>query len=138
MHEMLARFPAAVASEVSGALKELDAAAATVNLTSPWSVPLARKWDSMTFTSWINATVSLQESRTILQAMCTTFIAQSADVVSFLHILFYVSAAAGLENIIVNEQQYRVVGGTQAPPLKMAGDLGPDVVHYSSPVTLIQ
>ena len=50
-------------------------------------------------------------------------IAQSPDVVSFLHILFYVQAANGMQNLVVNEQQYRIRGGSQAPTFKMAKEL---------------
>ena len=74
----------------------------------------------------------------MLQAMCTTMIAQSADVVSFLHILFYIKAANGIANLQIYEQQYRVRGGTQAPAIKMAEELGQSVMHYNSPVTLIK
>ena len=139
MVDMLRKFPSAVRDELTAALEELDANARQLSLASPWTAPLGRQWDSETFTSWINRTVAEQESRTVLQALCTTMIAQSADVVSFLHILFYIRAAGGLHNLVVGEQQYRVVGGTQAPPLRMAAELARDgVIHYSSPVTLIE
>jgi len=135
MSEMLRSFPKHVSEEVRSALGKLDAMAATIDLATPWESPRAREWDSMTFTSWINETCTLQESRTVLQIFCTTLIAQSADVVSFLHILFYIRAANGIANLQIYEQQYRVVGGTQAPCIKMADSLD---VLYDAPVTLIQ
>ena len=95
----------------------------TVSLQEPYLNPNARHWDSMSFTVWINATVQMQEARTALNVLCTTMIAQSPDVVSFLHILFYVRAANGMRNLVVNEQQYRIRGGSQAPTFKMARDL---------------
>ena len=139
MVDMLHQFPTPVKNELTEALDILEEYSSTLNLSSPWDSPRAREWDSMTFTSWINGTVTLQESRTMLQVLCTTMIAQSADVVSFLHILFYIRAANGLRNLVVNEQQYRVKGGTQAPALHMAKVLNNEGrIHYLSPVTLIQ
>jgi len=136
--EMISKFPKEVSDELSDALRLLDEMAQTLDVTSPQDSPRAREWDSMTFTSWINQTVTHEETRTMLQAMCTTMIAQSADVVSFLHILFYIRAANGIANLQIYEQQYRVRGGTQAPAIKMAEELGHNVMHYNSPVTLIK
>ena len=106
--------------ELTEALRVLDEMAATLDLKCPQNSPSARLWDSMTFTTWINQTVTNEETRTMLQAMCTTMIAQSADVVSFLHILFYIRAANGIANLQIYEQQFRVRGGTQAPAIRMA------------------
>ena len=138
LQDMITKFPKDVSEELSEALRILDEMAATLDLKSPQSSPSARLWDSMTFTTWINQTVMHEETRTMLQAMCTTMIAQSADVVSFLHILFYIRAANCIANLQIYEQQYRVRGGTQAPAIRMAEDLGKNVMHYSSPVTLIK
>ena len=125
--------PRDVQLELANAWKLLDKMAARIDLNSPYSSSKAREWDSQTFTSWINATVKLEESRTTLQILCTTMIAQSADVVSFLHILFYIRASDGLKNLVVNEQEFRIVGGTQAPTFKMAEELGPGHVLLSTP-----
>ena len=133
------KLPGPVQAELTKATDALDRLAADVNLTAPWTHSRSREFDSMTFTSWINTTVKLQESRTLLNVLCTTMIAQTPDVVSFLHILFYIRAAKGLKNLIVGEQQYRVVGGTQAPTFKMAAALGPERVRLSAPVrTVVQ
>lgn len=132
--EAFHKLPMDVQAELKHAWEELDHLSSEINLTSPYSFPEARVWDSQTFTTWINNTVKLQESRTALDVLCTTMIAQSPDVVSFLHILFYIRAAGGMENLVVNEQQYRVVGGTQAPTFKMAQELGPGHVLLSTPV----
>ena len=126
--------PIDVQQELANAWNMLNEMAATIDLDSPYSSSNAREWDSQTFTSWINATVKLEESRTALQILCTTMIAQSADVVSFLHILFYIRASNGMKNLVVNEQEFRIVGGTQAPTFKMAKDLGPGRVLLSTPV----
>ena len=131
------QLPTDVQDELTKAWILLDEMAAKIDLNSPYFSPNAREWDSQTFTSWINATVKLEESRTVLQILCTTMIAQSADVVSFFHILFYIRASNGMNNLVVNEQQYRVVGGTQAPTFKMAKDLGPGHVLLSTPADRI-
>ena len=135
--EAFYKLPMDVQTELKHAWEELDQLSSKINLTSPYSIPEARIWDSQTFTTWINSTVKLQESRTALNVLCTTMIAQSPDVVSFLHILFYIKAADGMENLVVNEQQYRVVGGTQAPTFKMAQELGLGHVLLSTPVRTI-
>jgi len=137
------QLPSPVQDELRHAAQILETLQTSVDLENPQSSPGAVEWDSMTFETWINATVSLRESRTILAVLCTTMIAQSPSVVSFLHILFYIRAAGGLENLVVNEQQYRVRGGTQAPPLKIASQLMSQrpfgsTVHLSSPVREIR
>ena len=128
------KLPQNVQAELVNAWTQLDEMASKIDLVSPFSSREARKWDSQTFTSWINNTVHLEESRNALQVMCTSIIAQSADVVSFLHMLFYIRASKGMFNLIASEQQYRVIGGTQAPTFKMARDLGSDHVLLSTPV----
>ena len=131
------KLPKNVQAELKRAWDELDSYAATIDLEHPYLNENARAWDSKTFTSWINETVQLQESRTVLNVLCTTMIAQSPDVVSFLHIVFYIRAADGMKNLVVNEQQYRVRGGTQAPTFQMAKELGSDRVLLSTPVRRI-
>ncbi len=117
------KLPNEVQKELKFAWDKMNSLSKTINLETPYLHPQARYWDSTTFTTWINATVQLPEARTALNVLCTTMIAQSPDVVSFLHILFYVQAANGMENLVVNEQQYRIRGGSQAPTFKMAREL---------------
>ena len=117
------KLPKSVQRELKHAWDEMERLSKSISLQEPYVNPNARHWDSMSFTVWINATVQLQEARTALNVLCTTMIAQSPDVVSFLHILFYVRAANGMRNLVVNEQQYRIRGGSQAPTFKMARDL---------------
>ena len=131
------KLPQDVQAELAKAWALLDSMAAKIDLVSPYLSPEARKWDSQTFTSWINNTVQLEESRNALQILSTSIIAQSADVVSFLHMLFYIRASKGMTNLVASEQQYRVVGGTQAPTFKMAQELGSDHVLLSTPVRRI-
>lgn len=132
------KLPTDVQTELKLAWDKLDQLASKINLTKPYSLPEALLWDSQTFTSWINNTVQLEESRTALNILCTAMIAQSPDVVSFLHILFYIKASGGMVNMVVNEQQYRIVGGSQAPTFKMAEELGPGRVLLSTPVREIR
>ena len=132
--DALYKLPAQVQNDLTTAWRALDAMALTVDVATPWTAERAREWDAMTFATWLDVNVPSAEARQILRVLCTTMIAQEPYTVSFLHILFYIRAADGLVNLVVNEQQYRVVGGTQAPPIKMAQELGSDRLRLSSPV----
>jgi len=130
------KLPKAVQQQCIVTWSRLDELAKSINLTKPWEAVNAEQWDSMTFESWIQQQVVAEEGRQVFRILCTTLIAQEAKEVSFLHILFYIRAAGGLTNLVVGEQQYRVVKGTQAPPMLMAEQLGKQV-SFSDPVTTV-
>ena len=141
--DALTKLPPAVQQELRTTWETLGVLAKTVSPLRPWEAKRAKEWDSMTFATWLDKNVAEAEARQVLRVLCTTMIAQEPTVVSFLHILFYIRSNGGLTNLVVGEQQYRVLGGTQAPPELMARQLNAranataNVVQLNSIVTSV-
>ena len=124
-------------AEVGLLLKRLNRMAREVPPEAPWRAPKADEWDSQTFATWMRRNVRTGVARDALWlAIIGVWAAEPRDV-SLLHVLFYIRSAGSIEVLTDAEggaQQDRVVGGTQLISLRMAEQLGPDVVELSSPV----
>jgi monoamine oxidase len=127
--------------EVGLAMKRLNSMAAKVPPQAPWRAPEAERWDSETFATWMRRNVRTDSARDILRlAIIGVWAAEPRDV-SLLHVLFYIRSAGSIEILTDAEggaQQDRVVGGTQLISLRMAEQLGPAAIEYSTPVRSIR
>ncbi|CAA9477493.1 MAG: Amine oxidase [flavin-containing] A [uncultured Solirubrobacteraceae bacterium] len=122
------------------ARRRLDRLAKTVPAETPWTAPNARELDSQTFHTWLQKVCRTSGGRMFFEFICeAVWAAEPADV-SLLHVLFYVRSAGGWDDLISTEggaQESRFVGGSQRIALRMAEELGDDVVRLSTPVRSI-
>ena len=117
--------------EVATTLNSLNQMAATVPVEAPWESPNAAAFDSQTFETWKLDNMHTAEARDLLDlAMASVFAAEPRDL-SLLYVLFYIAAAAGDINNLINTtgggQESRIVGGSQKISIKMAKQLGKSV-----------
>ena len=118
---------------------KLDRMARKVSAEAPWTAPKAKEWDSQTLWSWMRRNVFTQGARDALALAVEAVWAAQPEDLSLLHVLFYISAAGGLDALWDTEggaQDARVVGGTQLISIRMAEELG-DRVVLGAPVRRI-
>ena len=126
------------------ALKEgdakLDALAKELDPEAPWEHPRARELDTVTFDEWLRAEVSDAVARENLASyLADGFLTKPAHSFSLLQGLWAIAGAGGTYELFAAEQclAYRVVGGSQLIPLRMADELGERVV-LDAPVRSIR
>lgn len=111
-----------------------------IDVEAPWLSPDARALDSQTFATWLSGAAKTDGGRTLIELVCQAVWACEPADVSLLHVLFYIRSAGSLEALTDSEggaQEMRFVGGSQRIALRMAEELGPDVVRLSTPVRSI-
>jgi monoamine oxidase len=131
--------PAALADTLQ-AQARLNRLARRVDPEAPWLAADARRLDEQTFATWIRRNLATRGGRTFMEIVCQGVWACEPADVSLLHILFYIRSAGSLEALTESEggaQEARFVGGSQRLALRMAEELGPDVVRLSAPVRRI-
>ncbi len=117
------------------ALKEadekLDALAKELDPEAPWEHPRARELDTVTFDEWLRGEVPDVEARKNLSSyLADGFLTKPAHAFSLLQGLWAIAGAGGTYELFAAEQclAYRVVGGSQLLPLRLAERLGERVV----------
>ena len=121
-------------------LKKMEKMQDTLDLAQPWNHSDAKLLDGETLESWIRKNVYTETARNYLRLVSEAVFSTESTDMSFLHFLFYLKSGKGLENLIGVEegaQQDRVLGGTQQISIKLAEQLGENVV-LNSPVTRIE
>jgi putrescine oxidase len=125
------------------ALKEgdakLDALAKELDPEAPWEHPRARELDTVTFDEWLRADVGTEAARENLRSyLADGFLTKPAHSFSLLQGLWAIAGAGGTYELFAAEQclAYRVVGGSQLIPIRMAEELG-DRVVLGAPVRAI-
>ena len=130
----------AVLADFTQAMVRVDRMARKVPVEAPWTAPKAELWDSMTFETWLRRNTVTRRAREFFAlGIRGVWAAEPADI-SFLHMLFYVHSAGGLELLLDTEggaQQDRFVGGSQLVALRLAEQLG-EVVRYGEPVRAVR
>ena len=99
----------------------------------------ARELDTITFDEWLRAEIGDETARDNLRAyLADGFLTKPAYSFSLLQGLWVIAGAGGTYELFAPEQclAYRVVGGSQLIPLRMAEELGERVV-LDSPVRSI-
>jgi monoamine oxidase len=134
-----------IAGELVQAVLAMDAMAAQVPVDTPWDAPNARAWDSQTFETWKQRQLPSVESRRLFDAAVNAIWGADARDFSLLYAAWYVAAAGNashpgsLERLVSTAggaQESRFVGGSQLISIKLAQELGRDVV-LDSPVRAI-
>jgi len=110
---------------------ELDRMAKELDPERPWAHPLALEWDSITFEAWLRAEVADDLARDLLRSwLAGGFLTKPAHTFSLLQGLWVIAGAGGTYELFEPDQclAYRVVGGSQLLPLRLAERLGDRVV----------
>lgn len=124
-----------LSSESERALKEadakLDALAKELDPEAPWMHPDARALDTITFDEWLRREVADETARDNLRSyLADGFLTKPAHSFSLLQGLWAIAGAGGTYELFAGEQclAYRVVGGSQLIPIRLAERLGERVV----------
>lgn len=110
---------------------KLDALAKQLDPEAPWDHPDAAELDSITFEAWLQAEVEDEMARNLMRSwLAGGFLAKPAHTFSLLQGLWMIAGAGGTFELFEPEQclAYRVVGGSQQIPLRLAERLGDRVV----------
>lgn len=119
---------------------KLDALAKELDPEAPWTHPRARELDTITFDEWLRREVADHVARESLRSyLADGFLTKPAHAFSVLQGLWAIAGAGGTYELFAPEQclAYRVVGGSQLIPIRLAERLG-DRVVLESPVRAIR
>ena len=119
---------------------KLDELAKELDPDAPWAHPRARELDTITFDEWLRAEVATEAARENLRSyLADGFLTKPAHSFSLLQGLWVIAGAGGTNELFAAEQclAYRVVGGSQLIPIRMAEELGERVV-LGAPVRAIR
>lgn len=111
-----------------------------VQVSEPWIGATARKLDQITMERWLRSVHAGASTRNLMAIMSRVTWGAEPDQVSMLHAVRYISAAGGLSRMLDvkgGAQQDRFAGGTQQIALRMAEQLGENVV-VGAPVQRIE
>jgi putrescine oxidase len=118
---------------------KLDALAKELDPEAPWEHPRARELDTITFDEWLRREVADEVARENIRSyLADGFLTKPAYSFSLLQGLWVIAGAGGTYELFAPEQclAFRVAGGSQLVPIRMADELGQRVV-LESPVRSI-
>lgn len=110
---------------------QLDAMAKELDPEAPWAHPHAAEWDAITFEAWLQTEVADDLARDLLRSwLAGGFLTKPAHTFSLLQGLWVIAGAGGTYELFEPDQclAYRVVGGSQLLPLRLAERLGERVL----------
>lgn len=116
--------PEADMEQLGAAFEKIDAFAKQVPADEPWRAPLAAEWDSQTVETWMRDNVKSSLAQFVMRAGILGYFAVDPQDMSFLHLLFYVSAGGGVEVLHKSGLAERFHGGAQAVSDRVAQQLG--------------
>jgi len=131
----------AVITDIAQAQLRLEALARKVPLDQPWTAAKADRRDGQTFGTWIRNNTVTAGARSLLALGAEAVFAAEPDELSLLHVLFYSHSGGSFQRLIDTTggaQQDRFAGGSALIATKLAGELGPDTVRLSAPVSTIK
>ncbi len=128
--------PEADNQELLQALVEIDTLSKTVPAHAPWEATRAKEWDTQTAATWMEENLQTEGAKFALHAAIVGYFSVEPSDLSFLHLLFYISSAGGLEDLEASSLIWRFEGGAQEVPNRLAERLG-DKVRFGSPARRI-
>lgn len=128
--------PEADLQELLQALAHIDALSETVPSHAPWEAARAVEWDTQTAATWMKENLKTDGAKFALHAAIVAYFSVEPSDVSFLHLLFYISAAGGLKELEASSLIWRFEQGAQEIPNRLAQRLG-DRVRYNCPARKI-
>jgi monoamine oxidase len=129
------------AANLALALGLLNQMATQVPREAPWTANRAAEWDGETVESWMRRTLvppASPEASTnhLVTLVLEALLSVEPREISLLQLLFKVASAGSFDNLL-NAQDSRFIGGSQAIPLAMATELG-DSIAVNAPVRRIE
>jgi putrescine oxidase len=106
---------------------KLDKLAKELDPEAPWAHPRARELDTITFDEWLRREVRDDFAREDLRSyLADGFLTKPAYSFSLLQGLWVIAGAGGTHELFAPQQclAYRVVGGSQLVPIRLAERLG--------------
>ena len=116
--------------------EKLDALAKELDPEAPWEHPDADALDAITYEDWLRREVADATARDLLRSwLAGGFLTKPAHTFSLLQGLWVIAGAGGTYELFAGEQclAYRVVGGSQLLPLRLAERLR-EHVQLNAPV----
>ncbi len=110
---------------------KLDSLAKELDPEAPWAHPDAAELDATTFETWLQREVDDEMARDLLRSwLAGGFLAKPAHTFSLLQGLWMIAGAGGTFELFEPDQclAYRVVGGSQLIPIRLAERLGDRVM----------
>jgi monoamine oxidase len=126
-------------------IQELDQMSTTVPVNAPWRAASAGDWDGQTLETYLVTRSLTSRFRAVAAAATRPIFGAEPRELSLLFVLFYIASSGNESNPGTFErnfdtrggaQMWRLVGGSQVLPLKIAASLGGRLV-LSSPVRRI-
>jgi len=109
----------------------LDSLVAEVDPARPWDHPRAAEFDHVSFRQWLeNQTADSEAIENIALFIADAMLTKPAHAFSLLQALLMAASAGSFSNLVDADfiLDRRVVGGLQQVPLRLAHDLGADVL----------
>jgi monoamine oxidase len=90
--------PKADLEELLQTLAKIDMLSKTVPSDAPWEAARAEEWDTQTAATWMKENIHTDGANFALHAAIVAYFSVEPSDLSFLHLLFYISAAGGLKS----------------------------------------
>ncbi|NYJ02195.1 monoamine oxidase [Nocardioides thalensis] len=132
--------PGRGAGEYAGALADLDRMAARIPVDEPTRCDSLAEWDSLTVAEWMRRNLPSPAARARMRVAVQGVWACEPRDLSLFHLLFYVAAAGGFEQLMGTRgcaQDRRFLYGADAPARAAAAELG-SRVRLRSPVRTVR
>ncbi len=135
-----------VLEELGQFIAQIDQWTGEINVSAPWTHPMADYWDSITLDSYARQNLTQAESLFFMQTATTTIFSAEMKELSLLYTLSYVASAGNetlpgtFERLIGTKdgaQESRVYGGTQLLAIKLAAKLGSENIRLNTAVRKI-
>jgi monoamine oxidase len=123
-HSLGIPVPEADLRDFMTAVMEIDKLSGEIPPHAPWEAPRAREFDYQTVESWMEQNLATDGAKFALRSVVAGYFAVEACDLSFLHLLFYVAAAGGIEALEESSLVWRFDGGAQEIPNRLAERLG--------------
>jgi putrescine oxidase len=118
------------------AVAQLDGLSDSLDPEAPWEHPDAASLDEITFEAWLRREVASDEARDLLRSfLAGGYLAKPSHTFSLLQCLLMIAGAGSVDELLEPDLclHSRVVGGSQAIPIRLAERLG-DRVVLAAPV----
>ncbi|PWN91830.1 amine oxidase [Acaromyces ingoldii] len=128
-------------------INDFDNMASQINVNNPWNATNAAKWDSQTFSQYLDGRLLTPAARFLIEEASASIFSAETDELSLLYAVSYVAAAGNattkgsFERLIDTAdgaQAQRVEGGTELLASQLATKLGSQNIKLNSPVRSIQ
>ncbi|PPH42471.1 putrescine oxidase [Rathayibacter sp. AY1C9] len=128
-------------SEISRLIEVLDRLVAETDPAAPWTHPLARDYDRVTFAAWLEQQSDDEEARAnIALFLADAMLTKPAHAFSLLQALLMAASAGSFSNLVDADfiLDKRVIGGLQQVPERLAERLGAERVLLGHPVRSVR